>query len=120
MRVGGVIDTVVPRDRLVLGRVLAVDAAEIDAVFIGVRAALVVGVDPAGLAEIVLCRAGAPAVEREVVGAFGDGQARERNADIGGGAAAAEGTGCSFFPCTSFKRLFRELVTLFLSLRLSE
>ena len=55
-----------------LGRVDAVERAKVDAVFIGVRTALVMGIDAASLAEVMLGRSCAPGVKRQVVRATDD------------------------------------------------
>ena len=47
-----------------------VDAAQVDPAFIRIRAALMMGVDAAGLAEVVLGRSGAPGIEAQVFAAF--------------------------------------------------
>jgi hypothetical protein len=56
----------------------AFQARDIEAVLVGVAAPLVVRVDPAGLAELVLRRERVPLVERQVVGAFDDPKPVER------------------------------------------
>src|SRR5690606_38187963 len=62
-------------------RVDAVEAGDVDAVFVRVGAPAVMGVDAAGLAEPVLRRAGVESVEREVVRAFHDSNAIEGSGD---------------------------------------
>lgn len=47
-----------------------VDATQVYPAFIRVRAALMMGIDAAGLAKVVLGRAGAPGVETQVLGAL--------------------------------------------------
>ena len=72
------VDAIGPGHRAQIARVHAFDAGGIDAVFVRVRAALVVGVDAAGPAKIVFRGFRAPLVERQVVRAFNDPDSIER------------------------------------------
>lgn len=90
--VGGVVLPIAPSDWVEIPRVCTFDTAKVDAALRGVGAAFVVGIDPAGFAEIMLRRMGAPAVERQVVRALRDDN---RSCCCGHGSglsARAEGT----------------------------
>ena len=86
--VGRMVDAVGPGHRVEVARVDAIEVGGVHPVFVRVRAAPVVGVDAAGLAEPVLRRAGAPLVERQVVGALDDRDPVERCGDRDRAAAA--------------------------------
>ena len=73
----------------------AFDAGDVDTELVRVRAALMVGIDAAGLAEIMLCRAGVELVERQIVFAFYELDIRKLSRDGDGAAHAAVGAGAA-------------------------
>ena len=66
------VDAVGPWDRIMFPWFCSINTTQIDAAFSRIGSALMMGIDAAGLAEVMLCRARPPRVEREVVGPFGD------------------------------------------------
>ncbi len=67
LSIRGAIDAIVPNDGLELGRVHALNPAHVYPVFIGVCAALMMGVNPTDLTKMVLRGVGPKAVARKVV-----------------------------------------------------
>jgi hypothetical protein len=73
----------------------ALDTGDVDAELVGVRAALMMGVDAAGLAEIVFRRAGVELVERQIVFALNELDIRKLRRHRGRTAHPAIGTGAA-------------------------
>ena len=83
---------VCPGDRFVIARVHAFDRADIHTILARIRAALMMGIYPAGLAEKVLRRAGAKGVKRHIINALQDLKVADHDRDVGCLTAAAERT----------------------------
>jgi hypothetical protein len=79
----GVIHAVMPAYWLIVLWVHACDGTHIHTIFIRVRTALMMGVDAACLAEVVLRRLRAESVEAQVLGAFDNAQIIASNGAVG-------------------------------------
>src|SRR5256885_2270299 len=101
--------SVMDYDLLEIERRHSLETRHIDAELVGVRAALVVGVDPANTAEMMFGDAGVEAVGRELVFALRDleGIWRRRNRD--GAAHAADRAGAAPRRGEAFGQRRREL-----------
>lgn len=84
------IDPVCPRDGFVVPCVYPFNTAQIDPALRGVRSALMVQVNAASFTKIVFCRVCLPAVQLEIIRAFGDFDARREGSNGGGLTAFAE------------------------------
>lgn len=73
------VDPVRPCDIAQITRIYTFKARDVDAVFIGVGTALMVGVDAADGAKVVFCGVGAPLVKRQVIRAFDNLQIAQGN-----------------------------------------
>ena len=66
------IDTVDPRHTTQITRVYAIENGDVDAVFVRVRPALVVGIDAAGFAKLVFGGVGVELIKRQIFSALQD------------------------------------------------
>ena len=66
LSIRGMVDAVMPLNGFVIAWADALDPAHIDTVFIGIGAALMVRIDPAGFAEMMLRGMGAKRIKRQV------------------------------------------------------